>query len=163
MLKNTFLRVRALLLFLVICAVGTAPVFAQSDSSSLSGTISDSSGALVANAKVTVHNNATLIDRESVSNGAGNFTITNLAPGIYNMHIEAAGFETTTLTDVHLDPNIGRHIDVAMKIGNNTTSVTVEALANTVQTESGSVGQLITPEQVKSIQLNGRNPLYLSQ
>jgi hypothetical protein len=163
-LKSTFLSIRALLLFLVIGVMGAAaPAFAQSDTSSLSGTVSDSSGAVVANAKVTVHNNATLTDRDATSNEAGNFTITNLAPGIYSMHIEAAGFQTTTLNDLHLDPNIGRHVDVAMKVGNNTTSVTVEALANTVQTESGSVGQLITPEQVKSIQLNGRNPLYLSQ
>jgi Carboxypeptidase regulatory-like domain/TonB-dependent Receptor Plug Domain len=139
------------------------PLLRNLTSSSLAGTVLDSSGAVVANAKVTVHNNATLTDRDAISNEAGNFTITNLAPGVYSMHVEAAGFQTTTLNDVHLDPNIGRHVDFAMKIGNNTTSVTVEALANTVQTESGSVGQLITPEQVKSIQLNGRNPLYLSQ
>ena len=50
-----------------------------------------------------------------------------------------------------------------MKVGTTSTEVNVEAGVNTVQTESGSVGQLITQEQVKSIQLNGRNPIYLSQ
>ena len=50
-----------------------------------------------------------------------------------------------------------------MKVGDTKTEVTVEAGVNTIQTESASVGQLVTQEQVKSIQLNGRNPLYLAQ
>ncbi len=79
------------------------------------------------------------------------------------MRVEAAGFQTTSLSAVQIDPNIGRRVDVTMKVGETSTSVTVEANANTVQTESGSVGQLISQEQVKNIQLNGRNPLYLAQ
>jgi len=110
-----------------------------------------------------VRNNATLAERTIASNESGSFTLTNLAPGDYRVRVEKSGFETTTLNDVHLDPSIGRRIDVAMRIGNTTTEVTVEAGANTVQTESGSLGQLITQEQVKNIQLNGRNPLYLAQ
>ena len=154
---------RALLLIAFCLLAFVASVFAQSDTSSLSGTISDSSGAVVANAKVSVHNDAIHTDRDAISNEAGNFTVTNLAPGIYTIRVEAPGFQTTTLNDVHVDPNIGRRVDVALKVGNTATSVTVEASAITVQTESGSVGQLIAQEQVKNIQLNGRNPLYLAQ
>ena len=79
------------------------------------------------------------------------------------MRIEAAGFQSVTLNDVTVDPSIGRHVDVTMKPGESTSTVTVEAGANNVQTESAAVGQLVTQEQVKNIQLNGRNPLYLSQ
>ena len=64
---------------------------------------------------------------------------------------------------MHVDPSIGRRVDIAMKVGDTKTEVTVEAGVNTIQTESASVGQLVTQEQVKSIQLNGRNPLYLAQ
>ena len=81
----------------------------------------------------------------------------------YTIRVTKAGFQATTLNDVHVDPNIGRRVDIAMKVGDTTISITVEASANTVQTESGAVGQLITQEQVKNIQLNGRNPIYLSQ
>ena len=152
-----------------LCAVLSIAVsfpsrgFAQSDTSSLSGTISDSAGALIANAKITAHNIATSADRDTTSNESGNFTIANLTPGSYTMRVEAPGFQTTVLNGVRVDPNIGRRIDVAMKVGETTTSITVEASANAVQTESGSVGQLITQEQVRNIQLNGRNPLYLAQ
>jgi hypothetical protein len=156
-------KIRALLVAVVcLLATGTT-LLAQSDTSGLSGTISDSSGALVAQANITLRNTATRAEIHATSNENGNFTITNLPSGVYNMHVSAAGFQTMELNEVHVDPNIGRRIDVTMKIGSTDTSITVEAEANIVQTESGSVGQLITQEQVKNIQLNGRNPLYLSQ
>src|SRR6202158_3347985 len=163
-MKRNRLDVRVVLLFVTVCLFAiVGPIVAQSDSSSLSGTITDFTGALLPNARITVHNNATLADRSITSNESGNFTLTNLASGNYSVHVEVAGFQTTTLSDVHLDPSIGRRVDIAMKVGDTKSEVTVEAVANAVQTESGSVGQLITQEQVKSIQLNGRNPLYLAQ
>jgi hypothetical protein len=59
--------------------------------------------------------------------------------------------------------SIGAQLNVSLKSGSTSTTVTVQANANRLQTESASVGQLSTAQQVKSIQLNGRNPLYLSQ
>ena len=163
-MKNIRFEIRVLLLFVAICtfAIGTS-TFAQSDSSSLTGSVTDVSGALVPDAKITVRNNATLAERSITSNESGSFTLTNLAPGDYSVRVEKAGFESTTLHDMHLDPSIGRRIEIEMKVGNTTIEVNVEAGVNTVQTESSSVGQLVTQEQVKNIQLNGRNPLYLSQ
>src|ERR1700730_12585379 len=148
----------------MVCLLVTATsILAQSDTSSMSGTVTDVSGALVPGAQITIHNNATLADRTITSNENGAFTLTTLPPGDYSVRATKAGFQNTTLNDVHLDPSIGRKIDIAMKVGDTSVTITVEAGANTVQTESGAVGQLITQEQVKSIQLNGRNPLYLSQ
>jgi hypothetical protein len=156
-------NIRTVLMVMVCLLVTATSILAQSDTSSMSGTVTDVSGALVPNAQVTIHNNATLADRTITSNENGAFTLTNLAPGDYSVRATKPGFQTTTLNDVHLDPSIGRRIDIAMKVGDTSVTITVEAGANTVQTESGAVGQLITQEQVKSIQLNGRNPLYLSQ
>lgn len=137
--------------------------YAQSDAASLSGTVTDPSGAVVPNAKVTVTDTATKDSHVVTTNGTGNFTVPNLRPSGYDIRIEASGFQTTTLNSVKLDPSIGRHVDATLKIGDSGETVTVEAGANTLQTESAVVGQLVTQEQVKSIQLNGRNPLYLSQ
>lgn len=154
----------ALAILVILGATLLSPfAFAQSDSSSLSGTIIDQTGAVVANAKILIHSNDTRTEHQTTSSDSGAFTIPNLVPGSYSVRVEAAGFQTTTLPDVRVDPNIGRRIDLTLKNGDTTTTVTVEASANSVQTESGAVGQLITQEQVKSIQLNGRNPLYLAQ
>ena len=152
------------LALIVACALGfTNEAFAQSDTSSLSGTVTDTSGAVLPNARVLVHNDATRSDRSATSNESGNFNLTNLPPGDYSIRVEAGGFQTTTLNNVHVDPSIGRRVDISMKVGDTKIEVVVEAGANTIQTESSSVGQLVTQDQVKNIQLNGRNPLYLSQ
>jgi hypothetical protein len=147
----------------VFATITTRFAFAQVDTSSLSGTVTDVSGAVVANAKVLIHNNATRTERQATTNEAGNFTISNLTPGNYNVRVEATGFQAMTYSDVLVDPNIGRRLEVELKNGDTSTTISVEAVANTVQTESGAVGQLISEEQVKNIQLNGRNPLYLAQ
>jgi hypothetical protein len=151
-------------IFFAVCLFAiVTPILAQSDSSSLSGTVFDASDAVLPNARITIHNVATGSDRSIVSNENGNFTLTNLPPGDYSVRVELQGFQTTTLADVHLDPSIGRRVDVHMKVGDTKVEVNVEAGANVVQTESGAVGQLITQQQVKDIQLNGRNPIYLAQ
>ena len=79
---------------------------AQTDTSSLSGTISDPSGAVVPNAKITAHNEATNADKDTMSDGSGSFTIASLAPGSYTMRVEAPGFQTTVLNGVQVDPNL---------------------------------------------------------
>ena len=136
---------------------------AQSDSSSLSGTVTDATGAVVPNAKLTAKSDATGAERTATTNSVGAYTITNLASGTYTVTVDASGFQKAVQQGIHLDPSIGARVDVALQSGNASTTVTVQADANRLQTESASVGQLVTSEQVKSIQLNGRNPLYLSQ
>ena len=154
---------RASFLFFVWALYACISAGAQSDTSSLTGTVTDSSGAAIPNAKVIVRNDATHIERISMSNEGGNFNLTNLASGNYSIRVEATNFQTTTLDGVHIDPSIGRRVDISMKVGDTKTEVTVEAGVNPIQTESASVGQLVDQEQVKNIQLNGRNPLYLAQ
>ena len=148
---------------LSVLALAPPVARAQSSSSSLSGTVADASGALLPNAKVTAHNEATGQDSTTTTNQSGAYTFPNLAIGNYTVRVEAAGFETAVQQGTHLDPNIGARYDASLKTGQSSQSITVQADANALQTESASVGQLVTSEQVKSIQLNGRNPLYLSQ
>lgn len=136
---------------------------AQSDSTSLSGGVTDASGAFLPNAKVTVRSNATGAENVVTTNESGSFTVTNVNPGDYTVRVESAGFQTVTLNNVHVDPAIGKRVDISLKVGDAGSVITVEASANTVQTESAVLGQLVTQEQVKSIQLNGRNPLFLAQ
>jgi len=149
-------------LVVLILAAGQN-ITAQSDNSSLTGTVMDAAGAVLPNAKVVIHSNATGQETNATTNEGGSFNAPNLPPGSYKVSVTSEGFQSISYNDVKLDPSIGRHLEVLMKIGDATSTVTVEAGANAVQTESASVGQLVTEDQVKNIQLNGRNPLYLSQ
>src|ERR1700744_458297 len=165
---HNFRAVSRALLFAAI--IPTVPLLvtgtralAQSDTSSISGTVTDPSGAVVPNAKVTARNDATGQARTVTTNSVGAYTITNVSSGNYTVTVESQGFQTAVQQGAHVDPSIGAQVNVSLKSGNATTTVTFKANANRLQTESASVGQLVTAEQVKSIQLNGRNPLYLSQ
>ncbi len=168
-------RARSILLFrmprLLLLAAPLVPfalaapssLYAQTDSSSLSGTVTDPSGAVVPNAKVTAHNEATGQEQTLTTNGAGTYTFPNLPIGNYTVKVEAPGFQTAVQQGTHLDPNIGARYDATLKTGQSSENIVVQANANALQTESASVGQLVTSEEVHSTQLNGRNPLYLSQ
>lgn len=147
----------SLALPLALSAVG------QSDSTSVSGAVTDASGALLPNAKVVVRNEATGTEQTTLSNESGQYTVPNVRPGTYTVTVEVSGFQTFKTTGVQVDASIPKQVNAAMKVGDAGTSVNVEANANTVQTESAVLGQLVTQEQVKSIQLNGRNPLILAQ
>jgi hypothetical protein len=166
---HVMLNARALScgLALLLCATAsfflTPNAFSQADTASISGTVTDPTGAVVPNAKVTIHNDATGAERSLQANNVGAYIVTNLVPGSYTVRVEAQGFQTAVRSQVHLDPNIGSRVDVAIKPGSAGETVTVSANPNTVQTDSSAVGQLVTTQQVKSIQLNGRNPFYLAQ
>lgn len=139
------------------------PVYGQNTSSSISGTVADPSGAVIPNASISVRNNANGQTLSATSDSRGAYTITNIQPGSYTVTAKATGFQPVTQDNVIVDPNIGRQLGFTLNAGSETTTVTVQADANALQTESASVGQLVTTEQVKSIALNGRNPIYLSQ
>ncbi len=161
------MKAKVLLLTVMLAVMFVTPLIptaaGQSDNTSLSGSVSDTTGALLTSAKVTVRNTATGAESVVNTNGSGNYILPNMQPGTYSLRIDATGFQTQTIANVKVDPSIGRRVDVILKVGEAGSNVTVEADINSVQTESAVVGQLVTQEQVKSIQLNGRNPLYLSQ
>jgi hypothetical protein len=154
-------RLLASTAILAILSVGAAS--AQSDSAAISGTVTDASGAVLPNVTVTVRNEANGVTNVVRSNAAGEYTVPNVAPGNYTVKVEAHGFATFSTTHVAVDASIARKVDASLKVGSSTDVVTVTADSNTVQTESAVLGQLVTAEQVKSIQLNGRDPLYLAQ
>ncbi|MGA8528225.1 MAG: carboxypeptidase regulatory-like domain-containing protein, partial [Acidobacteriaceae bacterium] len=148
----------------ISCAIGFInPLFAQTTSSSIAGTVADPSGAVIPNAKITIRNQATGQLSSATADAHGGYTITDIPPSTYNVSASAPGFQPLTQNNVIVDPNIGRQVNFTLHPGNASTTITVQANANVLQTQSASVGQLVTNQQVKSIALNGRNPIYLSQ
>lgn len=147
----------------VLLALVALPIWGQTNNSSISGTVTDVTGAVVPNAIVKVESQATGAMLLAHTNANGIYVITNLQPGSYTVSITAKGFQSVTEKDTEVDPNIGRQLNVVLHVGSSSTTVTVRANSNALQTQSATVGQLVTRNQVKSIQLNGRNPIYLSQ
>ena len=127
----------ALLLFVAMCA------FAQSDNSSISGIVKDPSGAVVANAKVTVKNEGTAFERQTTSNESGFYTVTNIQPVFYEVRIEATGFKAFVKTRNKLEAAIPMQVNADLSVGQVSESVTVEASAAQLNTESATVGKTV--------------------
>lgn len=149
---------------LMLCVALWSPVTlqAQSDLGKISGFVKDPSGATVPNAKVTIRNSATAVERQATTNESGYYVITNVPPGLYTMTVEASGFQKFESTNNKLDPSADLVIDAALAVGAATQTVEVTGSAVQLQTESASVQKLVTREQIDSLELNGRNPIWLS-
>src|SRR5712672_3363299 len=141
--------------------VGSGPIFAQSDLGTISGFVKDPSGATVANAKISVRNNRG-VERAATTNDSGYFAITNIPAGLYTILVEAPGFQRYESRDNKLDPSATLALDVALTVGSANETVEVSASAVQLQTESATVQKLVTREQIDSLELNGRNPIFMA-
>src|SRR5690349_8051339 len=160
MLKRSFFL--ATFAFVALCLIpGSAPLLAQSDLGTISGFVKDPSGAVVIGAKVIIQN-ATGLQRNVTTNDSGFYTVTNIPPGLYTLTVEAPGFQKYESRDNKLDPSGHLAIDAALTVGAASQTVQVNASAVTLQTESATVQKLVTREQIDSLELNGRNPIFMA-
>src|SRR4051812_6931809 len=136
-------------------------VFAQSDLGRISGFVKDPSGAIVPNAKISVQNKSGL-QRSTVTNESGYYTVTNVPPGLYTVIAEAPGFQKYQSADNKLDPSSNLVVDATLTIGATTQTVEVSATAVQLQTESATVQKLVNREQIDALELNGRNPIFMA-
>lgn len=140
----------------------TSAALAQSDTAAISGFVRDPSGATIPNAAVSIKNEGTQIERRVTTNQDGYFVVASLPPGFYTVSVEATGFKKFEKTNNKLDPNISTTVDASMQVGQATETVNVVAEAAAIQSETATVGKLITSNEIKNIPLNGRNPLFLA-
>ena len=151
-------RMIALTILLVALAI---PSFAQRITASIRGTVTDSTGAVVPGATVTVKNENTGFSRSTVTNGVGSYSFGELPTGTYTVEVSLAGFKTVIRTGIILDVADVRAEDVQVEAGALSETVTVESPAVAIQTIGGEVAGLVTGEQVRELPLNGRNFLQL--
>jgi len=163
MQKRNVSAVASVMGILALCIMLGTPgdLLAQSDLGTISGFVRDPSGATVAGAKVTVRNQSG-IERTVNTNESGFYTITNIPAGLYVLSVEATGFQGYRSNDNKLDPSGHLSIDVPLIVGSSTQTVQVTASVTTLQTESATVQELITRQQIDSMELNGRNPVGLA-
>ena len=141
----------------IIALAGSADVAAQTFKATVVGQIVDAAGASVPNASVTITQPATNQTQTATSDGDGNFTISQLDPGSYTLRAEAANFKTLEQTNLVLETNQSARLTLVLEAGNVSETVTVEAEAPIINTETSGKGEVITPRQVQELPLNGRN------
>jgi len=131
--------------------------FAQGTGSSLSGTITDASGAVVPNAKLEVRNPQTGMTRIVMSDEAGRYREPVLQPGTYEIRAAKDGFQTAIRQGVSLAVGQEGVIDIQLQLGNASERVTVQAEVNTVNTTSAALSGLVDQRQMRDLPLNGRS------
>lgn len=124
---------------------------------SILGTVTDSSGASLADAGVKITNLGTNETRSTKTTSAGTYAFPNLNAGIYRVEVEVAGFKRFTQDRVEVQVDLATRVDPAMQVGNVTESVLVTSEAPPLQTDSASLGTTIGQKEVESIPLSGRN------
>ena len=123
----------------------------------IAGTVTDSSGASVANAQVTITNEATLIRRNVAADKNGYFAADELPAGTYSVTAEQNGFKTTAKKGNVLTAGGRLTVDLMLVVGSVTETVTVSATGDTVNTTSGEISTTVTEQQVKNLALNQRH------
>jgi len=127
------------------------------------GTVTDPSGAAVANATITITHIETAQAYHFATNGDGQYVAPDLPIGHYNVKVEASGFKVAEQKGVVLQVGDRVRLDYQMAMGGASETVTVEANAVRVQTDSGEVSNVITDQQVAQLAVNGRSIYQLAQ
>ena len=150
----------ALSFFFLICLIGSLTVSAQT-SGDITGLVTDSSGAAVVGATVSVSNKATGAVRRVTTNNEGLYTFPSLLPGDYEMKVEQQGFKSSVRGNIQLQVQQTARIDISLEVGSVGETVTVAGGVPLLSTESSSVGTVIENKRIVDLPLNGRNFLQL--
>ncbi len=148
---------------LVLLTVGlfALPALGQGSAGSLSGTVTDPKGAVVAGATVTVKNTATNQEFSTQTNNDGAYSIPTLSSGVYTATIVAAGFKQAAVTDIKIDVGKASSINIELEVGSANETVTVVGGGELLQTQSATVGTTLTGRQISDLPTASRDALDL--
>ncbi len=140
-----------------VLAVLIPGALGQSFTASLIGNVTDATGAVVPNVALMAINLATNITTEARSDAAGRFVVSPLVPGTYRLEASAPGFRKFIQSGITLAVGQQARVDVAMVIGEITENVTVEASLSTIETDSSTIGKVVSNTAILNMPLNTRN------
>ncbi len=141
-----------------LCLVTLAPaaLHAQFETASVLGYVRDASGATIPGATVTLTDEQTKAVFTAKTNGQGAYEFTDVKIGQYLVTAQAGGFDLSTTQPFTVTVNARQRVDVALKVGSNNETVTVDAAASLLETDSSERGQVIGTREVENLPLNGR-------
>ena len=146
----------------VLVALSSVAGAQESASSAIVGVVVDSTQASLPGATVTVTQVGTSAQRVVVTDGEGRFSVPGLRPATYNIRVELAGFMPAEIKDVILRNGETVRPTLSMGLGNVTEQITVSSSVPLLQTQSASVGQVISEKMIETLPLNGRGVLSLT-
>src|SRR5215813_1038672 len=153
---------RNLVLILVGFLFACCSSRAQTATGRIVGTVTDTQSAAIAGAKITVLNTGTNVRSDRVTNADGYYQVLQLPVGTYTISAEREGFAKVVTEAQPLDINQSLRIDVHMKLGSVSQTVTVESQAAQVETVNPTIGGTVTGKPIQDLPLNGRNTLDLA-
>ncbi len=155
----TFWGVPCLLTILLLCP----GAHGQVDQGTITGSVEDSTGAVVPGAQVTLTSTDTDLVLQRAANSTGNFVFSPLKIGNYKLSATAPGFQTTTQEKLHLDIQQRLNLVLTLEPGAVSETVQVSSAPSLLETQQSTVGQVINTETINNTPLNGRNWVYIAQ
>jgi outer membrane receptor protein involved in Fe transport len=135
----------------------TGQAYAQVAGATLTGTVKDSSGAVIPNAQVSITDLATSVSRGVSSNAAGLYIAPNLSPGNYEVRVTSTGFRTQVERGITLTVGAQQQLDITMQLGQISQTVEITTEAPTVELTSSELGATVNSTTVRELPLNGRS------
>src|SRR5438270_11186709 len=135
---------------------------AQVTTSTILGTVTDRSGATIPDVRVTVKDVGTGFERVVTTGADGTYVVENLKPGQYQVSASKTGFNEKVISGITVAVDQRARIDVQLEVGAVTQRVEVQGAAPVVETDSSTVGKVITTRDVLELPLNGRNFIQLA-
>ncbi|MBI3683546.1 MAG: TonB-dependent receptor [Acidobacteria bacterium] len=143
-------------------SIAVVSLFAQVDTGAISGVVTDATGAIVPNAKVTVTGVETGVQTPLVTNSAGFYSAPALKSGKYSVTVVAQGFRTATRTGIEIRVQERLDIDFRLEVGAATAEITITAAAPLLESETSSLGQVVEERSINDLPLNGRDFIQLA-
>src|SRR5260370_1186431 len=155
-MKRRFRNMPAIVILLLLTVI-VRPSWAQVAGGSISGTVSDPSGAAVAGAQVSVEDQASGTTRQVATGASGLYTAPNLTPGSYRVTVSAPGFSTVVRTGLTVSVGTEIVVNVPLSLGSTSATVEVRESAPAVEAVSSSTGAVVDGSTVRQLPLNGRD------
>ena len=146
-----------------VCALVTSSAWGQGDRGTITGTVTDPSGAVIAGARVRAENAATHNIIETVTTGTGNFTLPQVPVGTWDVAVEAAGFKRFTSLQNRIEVAQTIRVDAIMEVGANTETVAVQAEAVAIRTESADITTTVSNQLFVELPIQWSNGFYGNQ
>ncbi len=146
---------------LLLCLLA-ATAFAQGERATVTGNVSDTSGAIVPSVAITIRNLETNVTSRTTTNSAGLFYLPALPPGQYDVNAEKAGFRPSRVSNLRLTVGLTATVNIILEVGTVTQVLDVTATAVQLEAQTSGLGKVVEQRRIVELPLLGRNPLALA-